>query len=565
MATADAIVKKIIAGISGGTALIGIQFSASYLPALAGTDVPINFALLVGLTIVVATLGGLLSAIHPWVCGLALVLLSVPGFSIPNIGAGLICGTLVPVLAQRLRPSVVVLVLGLGHLAWRIPKQPVPTETHEDPRPDIVLVVLDTVSASRTSLHGFELETTPNLDALAAAGAWFVRAQSPAPWTMPAHAAMFTGQDPRDVGVHHEHLTLSATVPTTAELLTDAGYQTGAFLANPWLRRESGLTRGFSHTEGLWEIIDANRSFSILNLVNAKPGKGGAALVRRGLDFLRTQTQPSFVVFNLLEPHAPYHMTPNAQYFGAENPAEVSARVLAQQALGPDANSYPETGELEAAMRVHAAGIRDVDALLGEIWHALQARSRASVLIVTSDHGEGFGEHDIHGHIVGLWPETLHVPLVVVAPGIIEPNTIIHEAVSTKQVHGTILSMASQPSGPGLFDPSGSRPISEHFRPLVFLNRFGGRARHPQFDVEASKIHGETHTLLVSKDANNQATWQCFDIRTDPMERTPLPVTECDRTLQTDLMAHRQRPTPRENPSLPMHAQEQLRALGYIE
>jgi arylsulfatase len=126
------------------------------------------------------------------------------------------------------------------------------------------------------------------------------------------------------------------------------------------------------------------------------------------------------VLVNLLEAHSPFHHVPEAQRFGVADPIGVGERTHQAQMLGPDALDYPRPGEVEQARRLHAAGIRFVDSLVGDLVAGLEERGRLdrTLLVVTSDHGEAFGEHGFHGHMVGLHAETLHVPLVMRHPSL---------------------------------------------------------------------------------------------------------------------------------------------------
>ena len=112
-------------------------------------------------------------------------------------------------------------------------------------RPDILLLVLDTQRVDRLSVYGYERETSPNLDALAADATRFRHAVTPAQWTIPTHTSLFTGYYP---AVHRTQQSFSkapASVPTLAELLQADGYYTAAFCNNPLVGVvDNGLRRG---------------------------------------------------------------------------------------------------------------------------------------------------------------------------------------------------------------------------------------------------------------------------------------------------------------------------------
>ena len=115
--------------------------------------------------------------------------------------------------------------------------------------PNVLLIVMDTVSAQHMSLYGYPRDTTPNLARLARKGVRFQHARSTAPWTLPSHASMFTGRWPHDLSVGYGQ-PLDASAPTLAESLRDRGYATGGFVANTlYCSAETGLNRGFIHYE----------------------------------------------------------------------------------------------------------------------------------------------------------------------------------------------------------------------------------------------------------------------------------------------------------------------------
>ncbi len=113
------------------------------------------------------------------------------------------------------------------------------------PRPDIVLVVLDTVRRDHTGVGGASDGATPRLDGLMAEGTAFRNAWANAPWTVPSHASLFTGLLPSEHGCTAASPRLGPDRRTLAEVLAAAGYDTGAFFSNPWLydRSDRGLPR----------------------------------------------------------------------------------------------------------------------------------------------------------------------------------------------------------------------------------------------------------------------------------------------------------------------------------
>ena len=124
-------------------------------------------------------------------------------------------------------------------------------------RPDILLVVIDTLRADHVGSYGYSRPTTPTLDRLASEGALFEVAYSPMGTTTPAHAALFTSREPLNLGVVRNGLSLGDESLTLAELLSDAGYQTAAFVSSYPVSRRFGLAQGFEHFDDAFQKADS--------------------------------------------------------------------------------------------------------------------------------------------------------------------------------------------------------------------------------------------------------------------------------------------------------------------
>jgi len=112
-------------------------------------------------------------------------------------------------------------------------------------KPNVVLIVLDTLRGDRLSCMGYNRPTTPHIDAIAAQGTLYTHAFSTCFWTLPAHASLFTGLHPLQAGATSETLHLPADNTTVAEALSGAGYRTAAYVCNSWVSKERGFSQGF--------------------------------------------------------------------------------------------------------------------------------------------------------------------------------------------------------------------------------------------------------------------------------------------------------------------------------
>ncbi|MFT5686994.1 MAG: arylsulfatase A-like enzyme [Myxococcota bacterium] len=544
-------------GLLGGLMLASLEALLRYLPAHAGTDLSAGALLPVVSGITLALPAAFLGLAHPAAAAAVIVAVGSVGGGAVGGGLAVAAAGLAWVLSRSgWQSAAAVLGMLLGGVALRSP----PSGSCE--APVVVLAVMDTVGASATSLHGATLPTTPALEALAARGVVFDAAISPAPWTLPAHAAMFTGQPARTVGGHHEQLALSADVPTLAQRLSEAGWRTGAFVANPWIGRRTGMTRGFHHQEHHSEISAAGATFSVLSLLPVSRNKGGRALVKRALSWIsHCEGQPSFVFLNLLEAHSPFHQIADPGRFDVADPERISQRMAAVQLRGPiGAAGFPEDGEIEAARRVYAAGVAEADALIGAVAAALPD----AAMLVTADHGEAFGEHGFFGHMIGIHAEVLAVPLVVVGPGVVPSR--IAAPVSTVRVYDTLLQLAGLPGPDSLLSGDYSAPVfSEQLRPVLKLADLGEDAAD-WMDSRQSRVQVGDDVLVRREPSAGPIQWWQYDQATDPGETQSTWTPDSASELTALLTDYLDEPLSEgEGVELDDVMRAQLHALGYVE
>jgi arylsulfatase A-like enzyme len=303
----------------------------------------------------------------------------------------------------------------------------------------VMLVVLDTLPATRTSTYGYGRNTTPNLTRIAADGTLFRRALSPSPWTLPAFASIFTGMTPArhragepSFGPGLWRRPLAAGFVTLAERLRRAGWDTRAWINNPNVSQRVGLHQGFAN------FVDyATRSREAA----AEPG---AADLVAALD--ASVGVDRFFLFHLMDPHGPYRPTDayRRRFQTSENTGRLEApipnelwRRVTWGALVPDANERARLAEFYDAVVAYA------DAKLGEIYDAgRSAEADDFAFIATADHGEELWEHDTFEHGQTVYDELLRVPLVVVWPGRVTPGRVLDTPASTRDLAATVLEIA---------------------------------------------------------------------------------------------------------------------------
>lgn len=356
-------------------------------------------------------------------------------------------------LALATLPVVLVLApAGLWALV-RTPR-PAPTATAVEPArgglPNVLLILLDTVRADDLSLYGGPAPTV-TLDRLGRSGVVFERAMSAGPWTLPSHASLFTGRWAHELSTDYVR-PLDRTFPTLAEALAGLGYVTAGFVANTeYASVETGLARGFEHYEDhalslgtlarlgrLSRVADAAIR-SLLRVPPDLPNRIQATEInRRILAWLSRQRQrPFFAFLNYYDAHAPYFPPPTEwrRFVGDRPRTPVSLPILARD-WEPDSVAFRH--------QAYRGAITALDATIGQLFDTLQARRllENTLVIVTSDHGEEFGEHGVMGHGNSLYLPGVHVPLVVAWPGQVPEGCRIAAPVTLRDVPATIVSLA---------------------------------------------------------------------------------------------------------------------------
>jgi arylsulfatase A-like enzyme len=334
---------------------------------------------------------------------------------------------------------------------WLRERQALAALPSADPdMPNIVLLVLDTVRAQSLSLHGYHRSTSPNLDRLARRGVFFRQAVAPSPWTLPSHATMFTGRRLKETGVDFT-TPYCAWYPTLAEAMSSQGYQTAAFVGNTFfLCPGFGLHRGFAHYECYrlcpGQILKASalgkginnhpqiREF--LGYYQDLGRKTAGGLGEDLLDWLdaRPAGRPFFAFVNYFDAHPPY--IPDAAATG---------RFAARSPRDPRIDSYRSypSEELDALRDAYDECIWGLDDQLGRLMVRLEERGHLddTIVIITSDHGEHFGEHDLVGHCHSLYAPLLHVPLLILHPTRACGGEVIPQQVSLRDLPATILDL----------------------------------------------------------------------------------------------------------------------------
>ncbi|RMD83048.1 MAG: hypothetical protein D6815_07660 [Candidatus Dadabacteria bacterium] len=400
-------------------------------------------------------------------------------------------------------------------------------------RPDVYLIVIDTLRYDATSFGDPAGNRTPYLAKLARRGTLYERAYAQSSWTKPSVASLLTSLYPSTHGANLRRSRLPEAAETLSERLERFGYETAVFSANPWVSPAFGFDQGVGH------FVEAERESFVRLVLGLRLCKFADRLlpghtIARGLgrleDFYgvrqtkRTNcrrdqalaaafakwmespsSRPRFVYFHLMSPHIPYQ-PPGREHAFPE--AEQVALLRSREPL-------PEQRR-DLLVELYRQAVLHADTIVGRILAAIEKAGRldGAVVLVTSDHGEEFYDHGHWGHGKSLYEELIHVPLVLAGPGV-PAGKRVKAPVMLVDVVPTILELVAgiqAPShweGRSLLKPPPERPV------YAELVREGGLAA---FAI----IEGTKKYLEARESAGSPVRRELFDLAGDPGEHRPL-------------------------------------------
>jgi len=458
--------------------------------------------------------------------------------------------------------------------------------------PNIVLVTLDTVRADHLPLYGYARGLTPNLDAFATEATVYDYAYSPADMTLPAHASIFTGLYASWHGAHYVTGSPIVAAPirsgleTLAERLRARGYATAAVVANAgFLGPTWGFGRGFDYYDArpprlpcsplpaqfLRSFLDAPRCALHRCRRFLVPYRQAGEITHEASEIISRLegTRRPFLLFaNYMDAHRPYFPPPpyNALFPGRD-PEFTVADYLRQEWWVNTGRATLGQRERQHLLSQYDGGISYVDAELGRLLDTLARRGllERSLVIITSDHGEGLGEHGLVDHGQSVYQELIHVPLLIRVPGSGVARREV-APVSTLDLFPTILAAA------GIAPPSGIAgiPLEQSVEArdrVLFSESFthdGMISWSPRFRrIERAAISGG-QKLIAGTDGGRAL----YDLDRDPDEQHDLASSDPEhlQALETQLTAWLAR-APKASETLPnvdTKVLERLRALGYV-
>jgi arylsulfatase A-like enzyme len=433
----------------------------------------------------------------------------------------------------------------------------------------IVLISLDTLRPDHLGTYGHVRDTSPVLDALADRGVVFEDASSTSPWTLPAHASLLTGLYPSEASVRRSPDRLPVWIPSLAAQLRHAGYHTAGVATSLWFGI-GRFSRGFDKWDGLHEAFDAPSGTK--DVKRQTPEGSSKRVTELGLEALDTYREhPVFLFLHYFDIHSDYVSLPEFEdlflprNFRSKSRMDGSTEQLVRIGAGEIALDDREREELRI---LYDAGIRQMDDRLAPLfdWIEEEVGWKQALVVVTSDHGEAFFEHNgdvIHGN--SHYQEQLRIPLIM-AGGDLPAGLRVTDPVSIVDIAPTLL---------GAVGASPAIPLPGYDLARHWQDRDAPNSSRAIFAQSAPAVNGdwlravrrEPYKLIINM---KLGTRELYDLGADPAETKNLAealpdVTKELATLLDDF--ERRHPDAEREPELEIDeaTRERLRALGYTE
>ena len=442
-------------------------------------------------------------------------------------------------------------------------------------QPNVLFIVMDTARYADVFSSGPVV--MPKLQEIASEGATFQNAFANAPWTVPSHGSMFTGQYPSDHGAHAGTKRFVPDTPAIAELFQKAGYRTGAFSNNTWLSPAFGFHRGFETFQTRWELFEGGSDLAgvakaegirgkfrallgtladrevpltIANFIYAASlsyrsteDSGAHRTTGRVIDWLdAADNRPFFGFVNYVEPHLQYD--PPAEYrerFLPEGMAPERLDHVNQDPWGYLAGEVEMSDrDFEALLALYRAELRYLDTQIERLYEQIERDDilDETAIVVVGDHGENIGEHGLMDHQYCLYDTLMHVPCVIRYPAAFASGTHVTGLVELRDLFPTLLELInfSIPEYPDVSTNSLAHPTEQSIGREYVVAEY--LAPQPSMTALSAKVRGELPKSVRRYDRALRALrtdrWkyiegsdescELYDLSVDPAEHTDVPV-----------------------------------------
>lgn len=429
---------------------------------------------------------------------------------------------------------------------------------------NVILISIDSLRADHMSAYGYRRDTSPTMAALARDGVLFRNASSTTSWTLPGHMSILTGRSLLGHGVVTDAQKLGDDIPTLAEGLKGAGYTTHAIVSAPYVEARYGFDRGFdSYDDQTIRFATHGASYKEVT---------APLLQKTAAEWLDHNGNRKFFLFlHYWDVH--YDYAPGAPYDTMFDPHYEGAIDGVNFYFNPAVHADMAERDLEHILALYDGEIRLVDDHIAKLRAKLDeiGVSGKTIIVVTSDHGDEFFEHDRKGHHRTLYDEILRVPLIVYVPGAKPQRSEVAMETSTIDIMPTVLGLVGAAVPPGV-EGADLTGVAYLGRPEWDRTTIAELYRTESLNVQVSlRRTGEK----VIHHFNDRLV-ESYDIATDPGEHSRRPIRQAPTTeLMADLgtwlnerwAGYRGRIRAGLDRAVTMDAetQDRLRALGYIE
>ena len=444
-------------------------------------------------------------------------------------------------------------------------------KSNESPRPNILLISIDTLRADHLAAYGYERRTSPQIDRYFADAEVFERAYTPATYTSASVVSMLTGLYPRSHGILDFYRKLSPQVATLPELLRASGYESAGVVSNAVLSDDSlGIAARFDYYDDFVGEKESKRK----SYERRASRTTDAAL--RWLVADRDEARPHLLWVHYIDPHAPYAPPEDFEAIGFEHPGEKPI----EGGIGNTYQYLPGVTDELAYIDRYDEEIAYVDQEIGRLLDSYDKAGllEGAIVILTSDHGETFFEHRPYmEHSLNLFHEVLHIPLIVRWPDAQARRTSapvsLIDLVPSLLAELEIAVPENVQGVPWKQRSDGDVLLQEVWMgsrlPNTFAPRYSAIYRDQKWNF---KIDSEQRVHGIAR----------FDLPEDALEKNPISWKQLEGDVKRPLLGaikgalfqHPLAPegeegerilAPKVAPPLEDHQRDALRALGYLE
>lgn len=402
-----------------------------------------------------------------------------------------------------------------------------------------VFIVLDTVRKDRISVYNDEVDFTSNIEDFAENATVFQDTVSQAPWTLPSHASMFTGQYPWEHNATQKQLYLETNRELLPKKFEDAGYVTGCFTSNTWISPHTGMADGFQQidnffgalpsdlmsnkTEKVWKWLNHGRGEWLMNKLiqigekvhwmtaGMNASTKTPRVIEKAENFVENNREDDFFLFlNFMDAHLPYF--PPEEYREKHAP-DVDPKEICQEAHNHHGGT--DEADFEASSKLYDAEIDFLDDQLGKLFEFFEEENLAedTVFVVVADHGENLGEDGMFGHQFSVSEQLVSVPMMIKAPGLDKDE--VKEQLELRQLYSIIPKLAGLEGGSPEFGQE--KALGGYQQPRMDLKNIP-EGKRPEFDKRLSFVRGSGKKLIRSE--GNEVTEDIMiDLETgDPID-----------------------------------------------